>query len=225
MQTEIRQKLHEAAESSYRDFSARLLPGIDRIMGVRLPVLRYWAKRIAVGSWRDYLDFKPEYFEEIMLQGMVIGYVEIKAADKVALIERFLPQIDNWSICDSFCCGLKFTVNHQALLWDLVRGCCVDQRTYYARFGVVMLLSYYIDETYIDEVLLLLGRVQADDYYAKMAVAWAISVCYVKFPEKTLVFLQASKLDKFTHQKSLQKILESRRLSKEAKQVVRQLRS
>ena len=105
----IRKLLESMSEESYRRFSASLLPGVDRILGVRLPAMRRLAKQIAANDWRTYLKTaQRNSFEEIMLQGMVIGYLDAPADERLQWIANFLPSIDNWSVCDSFCSGLKF---------------------------------------------------------------------------------------------------------------------
>lgn len=106
----IRTQIFELIDPEYQKFSAALIPNIDNVLGVRLPELRKIAKKIAKDDWRTYLKTaEDEYFEEIMLQGMVIGYVKTDINDQLSYVASFIPKIDNWSVCDSFCIGLKFT--------------------------------------------------------------------------------------------------------------------
>ena len=110
MNLNIREQLFELAEDEYKQFSSSLLPGIDNLLGVRLPALRKIAKQIAKKDWRSYLENADEiYFEEIMLQGMVLGYINDDIEDVLGYIVDFVPKINNWSVCDSFCVGLKIT--------------------------------------------------------------------------------------------------------------------
>ena len=217
----IKTELLALAEIEYRDFSQKLLPTTEGIIGVRLPKLRKLAKKIIKEDWRRYLEDSPEYFEEKMLQGMIIGYLNnVTVTERCILIQKFLPKIDNWSTCDSFCSGLKFTKNHQADMWTFLEPYDQDSREYYVRFAVVMLLNYYINKEYIDKVLKRLNSVKHEGYYAKMAVAWAISICFIKFPVETMTFLKKNELDDFTYHKSLQKIRESSRISQEVKVLI-----
>lgn len=226
MNDSIRQQLFELAEPDYQKFSSRLLPGVDNLLGVRIPTLRKLAKSIVKSDWRAYLDKATEdTFEEVMLQGMVIGYANADADERLKYIIEFIPKITNWSVCDSFCSGLKkFHARNPEHLWDFVVPYVTNQREYFVRFGVIMLRCYYLDDTHIDQVLQLLLSVNHDGYYAKMAVAWAFCDCYIKFPKKTLICLQSGQLDTFTYQKALQKLLESHCVDAKTKEKIRQLK-
>ena len=210
----LRTVLNAMAEPEFRAFTSRLLPGTKNILGVRLPKLRKLAKRIAKGDWRAYLgQCTEDSFEEIMLQGMVLGYLDAPLRERLSYVEDFLPKIDNWSVCDSFCSGLKIARDFPQEVWVWLLPYLSGGGEFVVRFAVVMLLTYYLDEKYIDQVLVRLDGVNHPGYYVKMAVAWAVSVCYVKFPEITHAFLRtACPLDDFTYNKALQKTIESRRI-------------
>ncbi|MBU3093459.1 DNA alkylation repair protein [Clostridium sp. CF011] len=110
MKKTIREQLTELAEEDYKIFSSRLLPNTNNILGVRLPYLRKIAKQIVAKDWRSYLEgASSKYFEEVMLQGMIIGYAMAEIEEILSYVEKFVPKIDNWSVCDSFCSGLKIT--------------------------------------------------------------------------------------------------------------------
>ncbi|MDF2668649.1 MAG: alkylation repair protein [Paenibacillus sp.] len=221
----IKQQLLEMADEEYRKFSSSLIPNINNVLGVRLPVLRKIARNIARGDWRTYLEqAESEHFEEIMLQGMVIGYVKTDIEDMLRLVADFVPKIDNWSVCDSFCNGLKFTLTNRERVWEFLQPYLVSEHEYDIRFGVVMLLDYYMEEAYMDRVLQLLDNAKHEGYYVKMAVAWAVSICFVKFPELTMKYLRSNSLDDFTYNKALQKITESYRVDLEMKSIIRTMK-
>ncbi len=225
MQEKIKKQLEALAEEEYRIFSSGLLPGTEHVLGVRLPHLRKMSKQLARSEWKEYLQTaREDSFEEIMLQGMVIGCINCSVQERFSYIDKFIPKIDNWSVCDSFCAGLKFTKEVQEQAWDFLTPYFMSQQEFQIRFAVVMLLFYYIDEEYIDEVLIRLDRVRHDGYYVKMAVAWAISICYVQFPECTLVYLNQNSLDDFTYNKTLQKITQSLKVDKETKKKIRAMK-
>ncbi|WP_438350549.1 DNA alkylation repair protein [Paenibacillus sp. FA6] len=225
METTIRVQLLELAEEKYQKFSAALIPNISNVMGVRIPELRKLAAKIAKGDWRTYLEHaENEYFEEKMLQGMVIGYVEMDIVERLSYVAVFVPKIDNWSVCDSFCAGLKFTKTNKEKVWEFLQSYLSSNEEYEIRFGVVMLLDYYIGEEYIIRVLQQLDEAKHEGYYVKMAVAWAISICYVKLPEPTMAYLKNNTLDNFTYNKALQKITESLRVDQETKQMIRSMK-
>ena len=145
--------------------------------------------------------------------------------EKKPYLDVFVGKIDNWSVCDSTCSGMKPQSGENVEAFFAYAVCLAkDRREFVARFGIVMLLDHFITDTYIDEVLQVLDEVSHDGYYVKMAVAWAISICYVKFEEKTMVLLRENTLDDFTYNKSLQKITESYRVTKEDKARIRSMK-
>ncbi|MDM5276148.1 DNA alkylation repair protein [Paenibacillus silvae] len=225
MERDIRTQLLSLAEPEYQKFAASLIPNISNVLGVRLPAVRKIAKQIAVGDWRTYLNTaKDEYFEEVMLQGMVIGHVQAELDELLTRIAAFVPKIDNWSVCDSFCAGLKYTKVHTEAMWNFIQPYLKSEKEYDIRFGVVMLLNFYLEKPYIHQVLPLLDQIKHEAYYVKMAVAWAISIAYVKQPEATMPYLVHNTLDDFTYNKALQKITESYRVTPEDKQVIRSMK-
>ncbi|WP_139994936.1 DNA alkylation repair protein [Paenibacillus paridis] len=222
MEQSIKEQLLGLAEPDFQKFTAALIPNIDNVLGVRLPLLRKLAKAIAQGDWRTYLAHaESDYFEEVMLQGMVIGTVKAEIEEMLRYVAAFVPKINNWSVCDSFCIGLKFTNNHKEAVWDFLQPYLVSELEYEIRFGVVMLLDFYIEEPYIERLLSLLDQTKRETYYVQMAVAWAISICYIKLPGPTLAYLENNSLDDFTYNKALQKITESYRVDQTSKQIIR----
>lgn len=214
----------------------------ERILGVRLPALRKTAAQLARQDWTGNLEAlesagQEAAFEEIMLRGFLIGEAkiapespkaegngeerpsrEISLEEAFALIRGFLPCIDNWSLCDSFCAGLKFAGKHREAVWEFLQPFFSSPQEYEARFGAVMALDYFVREEWLDRVLGRLERVEHGGYYVKMAVAWAVSVCYVRFPARTEEWMQTCALDGDTFRRAVQKIRESRRVSPEEKE-------
>lgn len=225
MENSIQQALIEAAETKYKMFTASLLPGIENILGIRLPILRGMAKKIAKEDWRSYLQSAENtYFEEIMLQGMVIGYADIDAEERLKLIKKFVPLINNWSVCDSFCNGLKFTKENKEKVWEFLQSYLLSDKEYDIRFGVVMILNYYVEEEYALRAFALFNQITKTDYYVMMAVAWAVSAYYIKLPEIALTYLKDNSLDDTTYNKALQKIGESLKVSHEDKKMIRSMK-
>lgn len=224
---QIRERLFALSEPEFQKFSAALIPGEERMLGVRLPALRVLAKEIARSDgWVDYLAAAPrDYFEEIMLRGMIIGAVRISPEERIRRIQAFIPEIDSWSICDSFCAGLKFTARNRETVFSFVRPYCGSKKEFEARFGYVMLLDFFLTEEYIDAVLSLVSSFSHPAYYAKMAVAWLLATALAKFPSQAMHCLKAAPLDDFTYRKTIQKALESFRVSPALKQELRELRA
>lgn len=223
---EIRQELIKLADDKYRSFHSNLCPGVENILGVRLPLLRKIAKSLS--KEEDYYNYlnngDTKYYEEIMIEGLIIGYLKTDNENRFNYIRNFIPKIDNWAICDSFCNNLKFTKENMNEVWNFILPYTSSENEFDIRFAIVMMLNFYIIEDYIDDVLNTLNKINHDGYYVKMAVAWAVSYAYIDFPQKTLAFLKNNNLDNFTYNKSLQKIIESTRVSKEDKDLMRSLK-
>lgn len=222
----IREELLELADLKLRDFSSKLIPGCGAMLGVRLPLLRKIARRIAAnGEWQEFLaDAPTACFEEKVLQGMTIGCLRIPIDQRLALAAAFLPRIDNWAVCDSFCSGFHIGRGETEAIWNFTVSCFRSAEPYTLRTGVVMLLSHFIAHPWLEEAFRLLEGVRHEDYYVRMGVAWALSICFVRYPAATLARLENSPLDNWTYNKTLQKICESRRVDPDTKRRIRQMK-
>ncbi len=225
MNTWIKEQLELQREPQFQKFTASLLPGIEDILGVRLPALRKMAQQLAKGDWQTYLQSAcDDSFEEIMLQGMVLGYAKGDLQVKEPFLRAFLPKINNWSVCDSTCSTLKLAKTQPEPFWDFLLEYLHSSQEYDVRFALVQMLDYYVNEDYLARVLEAIDSVDLRFYYVQMAQAWAVSICYREFPKETLPFLKENHLDDFTHNKALQKITESLKVPKEAKAYIRTLK-
>ena len=227
MRTEVLKKLQEEAEKKYQKFSAKLLPPQIDLLGVRIPKLRQIAKEIAkVGKAEDYLKIpltELKYQEEFMLYSLLIA--QSKSPDKIEQIKNFVPYINSWAVCDVFCSSIKDAKKQQQLYWETFRPLTQSHKEYEIRFFYVMALSYFINETYLQKIFSLIRAQKYVGFYDKMAVAWLLSMMYVKYPNETETFLQNTPLDKFVFQKSISKICDSFQVKKEAKIHLRTLAS
>lgn len=224
---EIINELKNMSDNNYKEFHSGLCPGTNNILGIKVPLLRKYAKQLAKEEGQDILNvLKDEYYEEIMLQGMLIGILKLDLETRLNYLERFIPKIDNWAVCDITCAGLKFTEKSKEKVWDFLQKYLNSSKEFEVRFGIVMLLDYYITDEYIDRVIKILNNTICNKYYIRMAVAWTISVLYVNYPSTTLEFLKSkeNKLDNETYNKALQKIIESNRVSKKEKNTIRNLK-
>ena len=231
----IREKLEAAADPAYREFHSRLLPGTEGILGVRTPDLRRLAKELVRskdGAWKEYIDqlstawrrCEPVLYDEKIIWALSIcgGCSTWQQAE--AYIAGFIPVIDNWAVCDIFCGSLKQAQKSREEAWQFLMPYFRSDGQYELRFGVVMLLSHFTGEEYVDQALAILDGIRHEGYYVKMAVAWAISVYFVKHPQKTMSYLKNSSLDNWTYNKALQKITESYRVDKDTKQQIRRMK-
>ncbi len=219
---DLKSILTESVDEKYKQFHSSLCPGTNNIMGVRLPRLREIAKQVAKESQIEFLDkYKCQVYEEKMIYGLVIGYMKADLETRLKYLEQFVPMIDNWAICDCCCSTYKFTNKNMEKVFEFIQQYISSKNEFEVRFAVIMLMDYYLTDEYIDEVFKIYNEIKLDKYYVKMAVAWGISVAFVKYENKTREFLKNNSLDKFTFNKTLQKIIESNRVSKEAKDEMR----
>lgn len=230
MLKQIREQLKKASEEDYKKFNQSLMPGTNLVLGVRMPKIRKMAREIAKGDFRAYLSEaetgvgEGAYHEEIMMEGLVIGYVRMELSEYFSYLDVFVPKIHNWAVCDCCSSTYKFMEKYQAESFRYIEKWLNSTREYEVRFGIISLLDHFLNEEYIDRVLDICHRIRHDGYYVKMAVAWTLSVCYVKFPEKTKALIETNTMDDFTHNKTIQKIRESYRVSKEEKEELKALK-
>lgn len=225
-QKKIKTDLKELADLKYKDFHSNLCPGTTNILGVRVPVLRKYAKKCKEQfSDKSYRYLDDEFYEEIMLQGMLLGLEAGKNYEENKKeLDWFIPKIDNWAICDVCIGGFKFIEKNLEEYWDFIKSYIQKENEFEKRFAYVTILSYYIKEEYIDEVLELLVKENSTKYYVQMAVAWALSICLIKYYDKTMKALKNSNLNVVTYNKALQKACESYRIPQEKKEELRQLK-
>lgn len=214
----VREELVKQADITYREFHKSLVPGLTSMIGVRVPKMREIAKKAAK---EDYWDFaekaNPSVYEEILIRGMMIGYAKLTFEEQQAELVRFVPGIQNWAVCDCSCATYKFMKKDQEAWFAFLKTYAESSREFEVRFAVVCMLDFFVNESFIERILEVFAEIRQEGYYVKMAVAWAVSVCYVKFPGQTERLLKEQLLDVFTHNKSIQKIRESYRVAQEDK--------
>lgn len=226
MKHQIKERLFELADQEYKEFHSGLCPGTSNIIGVRVPVLRKYAKELAkeyeIKELLKQID--NQYYEEIMLQGMLIGLAKEDFKTTQKQIKEFVPKIDNWAVCDTFCAGLKVTKKYKKEMWNFIQSYLKSDKEFEIRFGVVMILDYYIEDEYLEKDFRIFNSIKSQDYYVQMAVAWAISICFIKFYDKTIKYLENANFDKFTYNKALQKAIESYRITEEKKILLKKMK-
>ena len=222
----VREFLEENTDPGYRKFHSSLLPGVDNIMGVRLPALRKFSQNLAKMQWRDWFEqADDQWYEETMLRGLVVAYARMDCEERLKYVRKFVPDINSWGVCDCFCSTLKDADKYPQEYWEFIEPYLTSEKEYEARFAAVMLLGHFVKREYLKESIRRLESITQQGYYAKMAVAWAVSVYFAAFPDEMLTYLQdGHKLDEFTYKKSLQKITESYRVDKEMKKIIKEMR-
>ena len=219
--------LRAQSEPEYAELSRSLIPGTGASMlGVRIPALRTIARNLLRGDWRGFLEASRTHpiFEIRMLHGMVLGGARCDIAEKIELTDRFLPHVSDWSVCDGFCTSFKPRASDLEALFPFVRACAESESEFRARFGLVMLMSRFHDEPWLGRAMAVYRGFHHDAYYARMGAAWGLATLYLYDREGALDILRDRLWDDFTHNKAIQKICESFRVSNEDKTLVRDLR-
>lgn len=216
--------LFQFQDLKYRNFHSTLIMNSQyEIIGIKLPIIRDIAKKIARGDRESFLlNVQNKYYEEVMIEGLVISYIkDEKTFDHY--FDIFINKIDNWAICDSFCAAIKIIEKkekyfHKALKLSL------NKKEFLARVGLVMLLNHFISKENIKLIFDTLNKISNDKFYVNMAMAWLICELYIKYPHETLDFLKENNLNKFTQNKAISKINDSLRVDKNEKRMVSKLR-
>lgn len=225
MVIDVRKELYDSHDDRCASFASKLIPGRDDILGVRLPILRRLAKRIAKDDWRGYLDtWDPEYMEDYLLRAFVISYVDVGLDERLSLFTDFVPLIDNWSVCDSFCSTWKPKQDEKDRLWEFILPYLDSDDEFRMRYATVMMLTHFVDEDHVDEITRLLDTHDHSGYYYKMGAAWALSVCFAEFPDRIYEYMQHSDLDDETFNMLIGKIRDSYRVSDDMKSKVKLMR-
>lgn len=219
--------LKQLADEKYRKFHGKLIPNVETVFyGVRVPALRTLAKQIVKADWRAFVERtkKSDIYEMNMLCGMVTALAKCEFEEKLSYVEKFIPCINNWAVCDVVCGDMKDVKKNRERMFAFIQPYLSSQEEYEVRFAVVILMQYFLTEEYIGRVLEIYDGIHHEGYYVKMAVAWGISICFIKHRDVTLTYLLSCNLDDFTYNKSIQKMLESLRVSEEDKQMLRKMK-
>lgn len=225
MPERIRKELFNMQDAKYRDFQAKLMPTVDpeKMIGVRTPELRKYAKQlIKSGDAAEFISELPnEYFDENQLHAFIIS--EMKDYEEcIAEVNRFLPYVDNWATCDQL--SPKVFKKHRAQLLGEIKKWIKSEKTYTIRFGIGMLMQHYLDEEFKAEYPEMVAAVKSDEYYVNMMIAWYFATALAKQYEEVLPFIENKVLDKWTHNKAIQKSVESYRITPEQKEYLKRLR-
>lgn len=215
--------LYENKDEKYKEFNKKLLKDNSiNVIGIRIPELKKIAKKIAKEDYNGFIKNNThKTFEESTLHGLVLGYIKTEEKNLLKLIDEFLLYNNNWATNDTTCSNLKVFKNIEI---DKTLKYINNDNPWTIRFGLILLLNHYINEENIDKILKICDNVKSKEYYVQMANAWLISMCYIKFKDKTYNFLLNNNLDKFTLNKSISKICDSYRVSNNDKKIIKKLR-
>ncbi len=225
MSINIKEELFALRDEKYCEFQSKLIPGVDpdTMIGVRTPQLRALAKRIVKeGDARAFLDSLPHgYFDENQLHAFIISDIK-DPAECMEDVERFLPYIDNWATCDQL--SPKAFRKCRAQLFERIKKWIASGETYTVRFGIGMLMQHFLDDGFDPAYPELVASVRSDEYYVNMMKAWYFATALAKQYEAVLPFIEERRLDTWSHNKAIQKAIESYRITPEQKEYLRSLK-
>ncbi len=222
---EITDKLFKLQDIKYRDFQAKLIPNIDinNVIGVRTPDLKKYAKELVKdNNYSSFLNDLPhKYFDENQLHAFIIS--EIKDYDKcIEYINIFLPYVDNWATCDQM--SPKIFKKYPDKLISNIKKWIKSKKTYTIRFGIGMLMQYFLEDNFKKEYLELVSNIRSNEYYVNMMISWFFATALAKKYEDTIEYLENNKLDTWVHNKTIQKAIESYRITNEQKDYLKSLK-
>ena len=224
----ILNEITECADPVYKKFQSKLIPTVDRdtVLGLRAPAAHKIAKKYAnTDTGEAFLRSLPHrYYDENVVHAFMLGCLKCGAEELKQRVVEFLPHVDNWAVCDGLCAHLKNFFKVPNSVYPFVTECVKSGAPYTVRFGLVCLLDYYIDREHITDILEICKSIKGGEYYVDMAVAWLISICLVKEYDSTLPLLESNALDKWVHNKAIQKSSESYQIDQDKKTYLKSLK-
>ena len=221
----IKEELLALQDISYADFQAKLTPNIPRelFIGVRVPELRKLAKKVIEEpeTSKFMRDLPHKYYDENMLHGLLISEMKDYDACLVA-VDEFLPYVDNWAVCDIM--SPKIFKKNKAALLEKIKEWSLSEKTYTCRFGIETLMSHFLDDDFKPEYLEIVISVNRQDYYVQMMIAWFFATALAKEWDATIKYMEDQRLDPWTHNKTIQKARESRRITPKEKEYLKSLK-
>lgn len=215
--------LKDLAEDTYKKFHSKLTTTKYEILGIRVPLQRKIAKMICKGNIESFLECSENnYYEEVMIKGFVLANIKIKEL-LLNYLDDYVSLIDNWAITDGFCNSLKIVTEEKPFWFSYFSEFLKSKEEFRVRVGLIVFLNFYIEGNYLESIFSLVEEIRLDKYYVNMGIAWLLCECFTKYRDKTLEFLLKSKINTFTFNKTISKIRDSYRVSKEDKNDLKKL--
>jgi len=220
----MKEELFKLQDKKYQEMQFKIIPNIDNstIIGVRTPEIKKLAKEVLKGDYKSFLEELPhKYFDENQLHAFIIS--EIKDFNEcINYINKFLPYVDNWATCDQL--SPKVFKKNTNKLIDEIKVWIKSKETYTIRFGVGCLMQYYLNDEFKEEYLELVSKIKSNEYYVNMMIAWYFATALAKQYDSTIKYIESNKLDTWVHNKTIQKAIESYRITDKQKEYLRSLK-
>ena len=209
----------------YKEFhSSLVLNSKYEMIGIRVPIMRDIAKKIAKGNIEEFLEYAQDrYYEEVMIQGLVISHIKDEK-EFHKYFREYINKIDNWALCDSFCSSIKIVKKYEEKYFKEAVKMALNKKEFISRVGLVMILNHFINQNNFDGIFDTLNKIQSDKFYINMAEAWLLCEMYIKFPKETTKFLKKNNINTFTQNKAISKIHDSYRVRKKKKEILNNYR-
>lgn len=205
-------------EERYKEFSSKLTKTRYPILGIRIPILRKIAKEIFKGNYNSFLEYSLDAtFEEVFIEGLIISNIKDEK-EFFKYIDDFVNKIDDWSICDSFCNGLKIINKNLNKYFEYFTKYLDSNKEFKIRVCLIVYLNFYTKKEYIDKIIENILKIKSNAYYVEMAISWLLAEIYLVDKEKVIQLLRSHKLNKFVNNKTISKLRDSFRVSDEDKQ-------
>ena len=216
--------LNSLSDIKYKEFSSKI--GTSKnVIGVRIPLIRSLAKAIALGDYQGFIRLNTHNTrEEIIIHGLILGYIKIPFTDLLMMIDEFLKYNNSWETNDTTVSNLKVFKKNRVEGLKYIEILVKSDNPYTIRFGLILLLAYYKDNIYTDTILSTIDNISSTEYYVKMGAAWLVQEEYIHAPLATLKWLKRTNIDTFTYNKSISKICDSYRVSKKDKETLKKMR-
>lgn len=209
--------LESLKDIKYQEFNKKIVLTKYPMLGIKIPALRSLAQEIKKGAYQDFLKYaKNTYLEEILLKGLVIAKIT-NLDELIPYFNAYLDLMDNWCVVDTFCNSLKIVSENKDIFLKIIAKLIETKEEYKVRTGLVLLLNFYVEKPYLSLIFNYLDTIKSDLYYLNMASAWLLCEVFIKYPKETLTYLEKNNLNDFTMNKTISKIRDSYRVSKETK--------
>lgn len=220
----IQERLFSLQDKKYQEMQYKIIPNINKetIIGVRTPELRSLAKEIIKEDYQSFLNNLPhKYFDENQLHAFIISEIK-EYKECINYINKFLPYVDNWATCDQM--SPKIFKKNTNILIDNIKEWLKSKETYTIRFGIGTLMQYYLDDNFKPEYLEMISKIRSEEYYVNMMISWYYATALAKQYESTIPYIENKKLDIWVHNKTIQKAIESYRITDKQKEYLRSLK-
>lgn len=215
--------LNSLQDKKYQEFHSKIIV-CDNLIGVKTNELKKMAKEISQNNYKEFININnANFYETIMIEGFIYGYLKISFEELTEYLNKYLTKINNWAHADLLVSNLKIFKKNQEEGFKYAKKLIRSKNNWIKRCGITILLNYYLHDVYIDKTLEIVSKIKTDDYYVKMAIAWLISISYIKYKEKTLIYLVNIE-DNFIYNKTISKIVDSRRISNDEKKFIKSLK-